>query len=79
MPQIRKMGLWGMLRIETWLNIYKSKQVLGSSFTFSFISSCSLVLLEILKAMATILVESLSLVRESRWVSFDWSLLFLTF
>ena len=79
MPQIRKMGLWGMLRIETWLNIYKSKQVLGSSFTFSFISSCSLVLLEILKAMATILVESLSLVRASRWVSPVWSLLFLTF
>jgi len=26
-PKIRKMGLWGMLRIETWLNIYKSKQL----------------------------------------------------
>ena len=73
MPQIRKMGLWGMLRIETWLNIYKSKQVLGSSFTSSFIPSCSLALLGTLKAMATILVESSSLALASRWVSPDLS------
>ena len=25
--QIRKMGLWGFLRVETWLNIYRSKKV----------------------------------------------------
>jgi len=26
-PKIRKMGLWGVLRVETWLNIYRSKKV----------------------------------------------------
>ena len=33
--QIRKMGLWGMLRVETWLNIYKSKQVTKISYFLS--------------------------------------------
>ena len=29
------MGLWGMLRVETWLNIYRSKQVTKISYFFS--------------------------------------------
>jgi len=26
-PKIRKMGLWGFFRVETWLNIYRSKKL----------------------------------------------------